>query len=157
MDGAYDQLALIEPRDRILLLPHCLRPSQTCPGKQSKKGLVCPPGCAEECVAGRLIRAAHTLGYKGVCVAAGGTQALRFVAEQQPRAIVAVACDKELREGVEAVRDMAGTGHEAPVIVIVPLTRDGCVDTAVDEADVLDALTLGCAPSRARLVTGRLR
>ena len=30
---------------RVLLLPHCLRPSQDCPGKMTKQGLDCS-GCA---------------------------------------------------------------------------------------------------------------
>ncbi len=135
----------------MLLLSQCLRPSQTCPGKMGKKGLACPDGCQEACVIGRLRQAALELGYKGVCIAAGGAMALRFVTENNPRGIVAVACPKELAEGVQAVRDMAGNGAEAPAIVSVPLLADGCVDTQVDEAEVLAAIRLGCGAATARV------
>lgn len=141
----YEKLSLTDPAERVLLLSHCLRPSQTCPGKQDKKGLACPEGCHEACVVGRLRRAALDLGYKGVCIAAGGAMALRFVRESNPGGIVAVACDKELAEGVKAVRAMAGNGQEVPAIVLVPLLSDGCIDTAVDEGQAMQAITAGLA------------
>lgn len=139
-----DRLAKVSPAERVLLLSHCLRPSQTCPGKLNKRGLVCPDDCQEDCVVGRLRRAALAAGYKGVCIASGGAMALKYVAELRPRGIVAVACSKELAEGVEAVNGMAANPGEAPPIVVVPLTRDGCVDTEVDEAQALAAIALGC-------------
>jgi hypothetical protein len=141
---ADDQLSKVSPAERVLLLSHCLRPSQTCPGKLSKRGLVCPEDCREDCVLGRLRQAALAAGYKGVCVASGGAMALKYVRELQPRGIVAVACSKELAEGVEAVLGMAPSPSEAPPIVVVPLTRDGCVDTEVDEAQAMAAIALGC-------------
>jgi len=95
-------------------------------------------------VLGRLRRAALMAGYKGVCIASGGAMALKYVAELRPRGIVAVACNKELQEGVEAVLSMATNPSEAPPIVVVPLTRDGCIDTEVDEAQALAAIALGC-------------
>ncbi len=144
-----DKLALTAPEERVLLLSHCLRPSQTCPGKLSKKGLVCVEGCDEDCVVGRLQRTALALGYKGVCIAAGGAMAVKFVAESEPRGIVAVACNKELAEGVEAVNGMAASSGKAPAIVVVPLLQDGCVDTAVDEQEALAAIALGCKPGGA--------
>ena len=140
----YEKLSTTDPAERILLLSHCLRPSQTCPGKLDKKGLNCPNSCQEACGVGRLRREALALGYKGVCIAAGGSMALRFVKELNPRGIVAVACHKELTEGVEAVQAMAGSEREAPAIVVVPLLTDGCVDTTVDEARVQEAIALGC-------------
>lgn len=144
MEKAYAELAGIGSGERVLLLAHCLRPSQTCPGRQSRMGLVCPEGCRENCVAGRLRRAALALGYKGVCIAAGGSMALRFVAEHRPRAIVAVACVKELQAGEAAVRETPRPGQEQLVVVPVALSRDGCVDTEVDETQALRAIAVGC-------------
>ncbi|HEX2922430.1 MAG TPA: DUF116 domain-containing protein, partial [Chloroflexota bacterium] len=100
--------------------------------------------CAEDCVVGRLRRAALELGYKGVCIAAGGTMALNYVAEQDPRGIVAVACERELAEGIDGVRGLPVDGKEPPVIVIVPLLKDGCVDTEVDEQLALETIASGC-------------
>lgn len=140
-----ERLATTDPTERILLLSHCMRPSLSCPGKFSKRGLQCTEDCQEDCVVGRLSRAALSLGYKGVCVAAGGAMAVRFVAEQDPRAIVAVACARELGEGVDAVGTMAKGGErQTPAIVVVPLSKDGCVDTEVDEDMAMEAIGVGC-------------
>lgn len=140
-----EKLAQVSPADRVLLLSHCLRPSQTCPGKFDKKGLKCPDDCAEDCIIQRLRSQALSYGYKGVCIAAGGAMALRFIKEHQPRAIVAMACEKELMEGVHGVEAMTGE-EDRPSIVVVPLSKDGCVDTEIDEGQARKAISLGLPP-----------
>lgn len=139
-----EELSGVDTSERVLLLAQCLRPSQTCPGKFDKKGLVCPEDCGEDCVLRRFKEFASRLGYKGVCIAAGGAMALRFVKEHNPRGIVAVACEKELAEGIQGVKEMAKDRREVPVIMVIPLLRDGCVDTEVDEEQVLKAIVSGC-------------
>jgi hypothetical protein len=130
-----DELDGIPPQDRVLLLPHCLRPSQTCPGRYSKQGLICADGCSEVCSIRILRQAATDLNYKGICIAPGGAMALRFVKETKPKAVVAVACDKELEMGIHGLECAAQSGDgEMPTIVVVPLLKDGCVDTKVDIA-----------------------
>jgi uncharacterized protein len=138
-----DQLSAIVPSERVLLLSHCMRPSQTCPAKFNKEGLQCLDDCRLDCVLLHVRKAAIELGYKGICIAAGGAQALRFVKERKPQGIIAVACDKELEEGVQSVAKLAGQLVETPTIIVVPLLKDGCVDTEVDEAAVLRAIRLG--------------
>lgn len=138
-------LSEVDPSERVLLLSHCMRPSQTCPGKFNKAGLMCPEDCTEDCVIKRLTEAALAKGYKGTCVAAGGAMALKFVKEHHPRGIVAIACDRELSEGVEGVKELTKEEQELPTIVIIPLIGDGCVDTEVDEGKALEAITLGCS------------
>jgi len=140
-----ERLSQIEPSQRVLLLSHCMRPSQTCPGKFNKKGLVCPADCSQDCVLRNLKEVASKVGYKGVCIAAGGAMALRFVKEHNPKGIVAIACDKELAEGIEGVKGMAKDEQGFPVIITIPLLRDGCVDTEVDEEQVLEAIAFGCS------------
>ncbi len=115
--------------ERVLLLPHCLRPSQACPGRPSKEGFQCPDDCQEECAIRRLKEEAHNLGYKAVCIAPGGALALKFVKKQAPQAVVAIACHKELAEGAEAVSELDGP---IPRVATLPLREDGCVDTEVD-------------------------
>ncbi len=149
MDDSYRKLSSTDPTERVLLLSHCLRPSESCPGKYTKQGLICPDSCEETCVVGRLTRTALSLGYKGVCTAAGGRMAIRFVAENQPRGIVAVACFKELEEGVEAVQAMANEGQEVPAILVVPLSKDGCIDTEVNEEEAMSAIQAGCGVTAA--------
>lgn len=125
----------IDFKDRILLLSHCLRPSELCSAKMSKNGLLCRDDCKNNCQVGQLRKLAEKLGYKGVCIAPGGSMAIRFVEEKQPLGIVAVACKKELREGIEAINEITEKNNlngNAPVIATVPLIKDGCVDTIVN-------------------------
>ncbi len=140
-----ERLSGIAPPERVLLLSHCLRPSQTCPGKFDKKGLMCPADCSEDCVLRRFKEVASKTGYKGVCIAAGGAMALRFIKEHNPKGIVAIACDKELAEGIEGVKGTVKAEQGFPVIVTIPLLRDGCVDTEVDEEQALEAIAFGCS------------
>ncbi len=137
------QFADIDPSERILLMSHCLRPSQSCNAKYDKKGLICDDNCNELCVIGRLRKIALALNYKGVCIAPGGSLAVKYVKEIVPEGIVAIACHKELEEGIEAVEQLAGE-IKAPVVLTVPLTKDGCVDTEVDENVALRAIRIGC-------------
>ncbi|NIO70477.1 MAG: DUF116 domain-containing protein, partial [Anaerolineae bacterium] len=92
-------------------------------------------------------RQALELGYSGVCVAPGGTLVLEFLAQRKPRGIVAVACHKELEMGLEAVTKMGQEPDwEMPAAVIVPLSKDGCVDTEVDVERVLEVIRLQAEP-----------
>ncbi len=124
-----DPLRGIPAEERVLLLPHCLRPSSTCPGRPSKEGFQCPEDCQEACAIRRLKTEAQRLGYKGICIAPGGALALKFIRQHAPHAVVAIACHKELQEGVEAIGDLDGP---APQVATLPLQEDGCVDTEVD-------------------------
>jgi hypothetical protein len=153
MDNIEEKLALVDTSERILLLPHCLRRSETCQAKYTKHGLECCR-CNPECPVNRLSQAAVELGYKGICVAPGGSLAVNYIKEIRPKAIVAVACQKELEEGVQDVRKMGSEDISAIPIVVVPLSKDGCIDTAVDEEEALEMIALG---SSAELVRGGVR
>ncbi len=133
------------PEQRMLLLPHCLRPSQGCPGRVTPQGLDCNGCTRTDCKIYPIRQAALDAGYRDVCVAPGGRLAVRRVAEIRPAVIVAVACDKELAEGVAAVESLEWD-HGAPAIIQIPLTRDGCVDTDVDVARTIDAV-MAVAPA----------
>lgn len=136
-------LSKIKACERVLLLSHCMRPSQKCPAKFNKSGLQCLDDCQIDCVVGRLKRAALKQGYKGICIAAGGKMALKFVIENNPKGIVAIACKKELEEGVNEVSALAEGDGNAPTIIVVPLLQDGCVDTEVDVEEALSAINAG--------------
>jgi hypothetical protein len=116
---------------RVLLLPHCLRPSNDCPGKMTKQGMNCEGCTITDCAIYQLRSTADEMGYGGVCVAPGGRLAIRFLLQHQPAAVIAIACDKELEEGIEAVAQTEWEG-EQPIVVTFPLSEDGCVDTVVD-------------------------
>jgi hypothetical protein len=131
-----EKLKNIEPGERVLLLSHCLRSSKKCRARIGKKGLECRDDCKNRCSIGRLRILAEECGYKGVCIAPGGSMALKYIKEIHPQGIVAIACMKELEEGVCAVKEFVEKSKRdgtPPVIVPVPLLKDGCVDTVVDE------------------------
>jgi hypothetical protein len=137
--GDKQELCAVAAEQRVLLLPHCLRPSETCPGKYSKQGLICPDDCSEPCAIRVLRDAAVSQGYKGVCVAPGGSMVLRFIEQTAPEAVVAVACQKELELGVVGVEELVREGRiERPLVCVVPLSKDGCVDTEVDVGQVVE-------------------
>jgi hypothetical protein len=136
-----NKLAVIPVEERVLLLPHCLRHSNTCKAKYSKLGLECAE-CNPECAINCLRSAALSLGYKGVCVAPGGRLAVNYINDHRPQAIIAIACDKELEEGIGSVDGITKDAY-SPVLVILPLSRDGCVDTEVDVESALAAINAG--------------
>lgn len=141
MEDSISQLAHIDPSARILLLPHCLRQSNTCKAKYNDEGLQCL-GCNPDCAVNRLRAAALDCGYLGVCVAPGGRLAIKFVKAKQPKAIVAVACEKELQEGIQGVKELSWD-TTTPVIVIIPLITDGCVNTEVDTEEAVEIINTG--------------
>lgn len=139
-----ERLKAISPSNRILLISHCLRSSEKCTARMTKTGLMCRDDCPDRCTVGRLRRLAEKLGYKGVCIAPGGSMALKFIKRNKPEGIVAIACMKELEEGVCAVREFLEVGSKegSPIIVPVPLLIDGCVDTEVDEEEAKRIISL---------------
>jgi hypothetical protein len=137
-------LRRVEPENRVLLLPHCLRPSQRCTARYDRdKGLLCK-SCSEDCPINQLKTSAEARGFGDVCIAPGGSLALRYVETRQPEGIVAVACGKELKMGIEAIMSLSNNGGSlhTMVIVTVPLFRDGCVDTGVDLEAVMKVIDL---------------
>ncbi len=142
VDSARKKLAAVPASERVLLLPHCLRQSNSCHGKYDKLGLQCQE-CNPDCTVNRRRGAAIRHGYRGVCVAPGGRLAVTYIEDTRPKAIVAVACSKELKEGVQNVNGLKAAALK-PVIVIVPLVKDGCVDTEVDVDLALETIGLGC-------------
>ncbi len=85
-------------------------------------------------------------------MAPGGRLAVNFVKEKHPSAIVAVACEKELEEGVQGVGELADQDIK-PLIIIVPLLKDGCVDTIVDTEKALKVISVGMPGSGGKQAT----
>src|SRR3990172_12177809 len=139
-----ERFSRIHPSQRVLLLSHGLRSSKGCKAKIEPWGVDCV-GCNPSCQVNRLKKTALDSGYKAVCVAPGGSLALKFVKENNPLGIVAVACRKELEEGMENVQKLIKKkSGPAPAIVIIPLTKDGCVDTEVNIEAAVSKISLGC-------------
>ena len=124
-------VASVPFEERVLLLPHCLRPSDVCKGKMTKQGLDCTGCTLTDCAIYQLRQVAQEAGYGGVCVAPGGKLAVRYLAKNQPHGVVAIACAMELEEGLDAIDSMEWP-EEKPAVAVLPLLEDGCVDTVVD-------------------------
>jgi hypothetical protein len=120
------------PEQILLLLPHCLH-RQGCPCNVLHSLDACRR-CGQ-CSMGDLARLREELGVVG-CVVGGGRQALEHARRPEVKAVVAVACDKELRHGIFA-------SFPKPVLAIPNRTPEGpCRNTLADPAQVVAAIRL---------------
>lgn len=111
-----------KPENLLLLLPHCLQ-FEECPHRLTKNVFNCT-GCGKCNVAG-LVKITEKFGII-TKVAPGGRLAKRWVQEARPDLILAVACEKELTEGICAV-------YPFNVIGIINARPYGpCINTIVD-------------------------
>jgi len=114
------------PQDVLLLLPHCLQ-NQTCDAPL-RKGLEHCKGCGR-CKMKDLRELAERWGVK-TCVASGGRAAQQRAREAHIKVIVAVACKKELAEGIRA------TFPKRVLSVPNSWPNGPCKDTDVDVSQV---------------------
>ena len=101
------------PAERILILtPHCIQWDK-CVHKITRNVENCHQ-CGH-CGVGDMLRLSHKYGCKLV-VATGGTLARQMVKEARPKAIVAVACERDLTSGMQDVFPLPvlGVPNERP-------------------------------------------
>ncbi|MGD2248431.1 MAG: DUF116 domain-containing protein [Candidatus Methanofastidiosia archaeon] len=120
------------PDKRILVFPQCLR-SPKCPAPLTQYGIQCKE-CGQ-CVIGSIKKDAEAQGYK-VYIVPGGSFVKRIVKKDVPSAALGVACGYELNYSMMEV------SRFCPVQG-VPLLKDGCYCTKVDEELVLERVMLG--------------
>ena len=118
-----DVIAATPYERRLLLLPQCLKNTQTCQGELDSLGLICA-GC-KGCQIDRVLNKAEALGYTTL-VAEGTTVAVGLVEEGAIDAVIGVSCMPVLQRSFEPVSRAA-----VPVIGL-PLLYDGCENTNVD-------------------------
>ncbi len=87
----------LRPSEILLLVPHCLQQSD-CPHKITTNIDNCRR-CGG-CDVNELLELRDTYGVN-VGMATGGTLARKFVQEYRPRAIVAIACERDLTSGIQ--------------------------------------------------------
>ncbi len=119
------------PPDRILLLlPHCLQ-NHSCEHR-----ITFNPGNCKRCggcPVGELVDLAEKTGIK-IAVATGGTLARRHVTAERPQAVIAVACPRDLGQGML-------DAWPVPVYGIENSRPHGdCLDTMVDTEAVRKAI-----------------
>ncbi|MEG1501597.1 MAG: DUF116 domain-containing protein, partial [Clostridiales bacterium] len=120
----------IPPAKIMILAPHCLQ-KVNCQAKISND-----PGNCHACGACDICRLLALCKAKGCLffVATGGTLARKFIQEYHPRAIVAIACERDLSSGIMDSRPL-------PVLGVLNQRPEGpCKNTRVDMAKVEEAL-----------------
>lgn len=121
------------PEDILILAPHCLQKT-SCPHKITVDVQNCHR-CGKCSVAG-LLEIAEDTGVKLV-VASGGTFARKLAKEYQPKAIVAIACERDLTSGI---KDM--NAQHIPVVGVLNERPNGpCYNTTVPICKVRQALS----------------
>lgn len=119
------------PAERILLLlPHCLQ-KHDC----ERRITFNPYNCVRcgRCPVGALLDLADRTGVK-IAIATGGTLARRHIKDKRPLAVVAVACPRDLGQGMLDAHPIpvAGVENSRPV--------GDCLDTQVDIPTVENAI-----------------
>jgi hypothetical protein len=110
--------------ERVIFVPQCMRNVEKCTAKEAGSYYLCAEcgGCK---IAG-LNKKARELGYKQLYILKGGRTVEKLLNEQQPKAVVGVACFFEGAMGMELCEKFKA------IVQFVPLTKDGCVNTDLD-------------------------
>jgi len=122
---------VVVPGDRVIILaPHCLQRTE-CPHKVTIEVQNCRR-CGRCCISG-LRELADQFGCQ-LAVATGGTLARKFIEQYHPRAVVAVACERDLTSGIMDATPL-------PVLGILNRRPEGpCFNTQVDLEAVAKAI-----------------
>lgn len=119
-----------EPGELLVLIPSCLQNSK-CPQRVAVDVANCKR-CGN-CLVNAMAALGEEYGVRIAC-ATGGRLALEMVKSDAVKAVVAVACEKELRAGVLG-------GFPKPILTVTNTRPNGpCKDTLVDVADVRTAI-----------------
>ena len=112
----------LPPRQVLLLAPHCLQWDQ-CPHKITRNVRNCRQ-CGR-CPIGEMTALSDRLGIS-FAVVPGGTLARQVVAACRPKAVVAVACERDLISGMQDVAPLPAVG------MLNKRPNGPCFNTAVD-------------------------
>lgn len=124
----------IKKNQIMILLPHCLQNSQ-CRHKITIDINNCR-SCGQ-CKIGELKKFAQE-NHATLKIATGGTMARKFIMEDKPHGIIAVACERDLSSGIQ-------DNGMIPVLgVLNCFTKGPCIDTDVDLEMVEQAFQLMC-------------
>ncbi|MCX7591015.1 MAG: polyprenyl synthetase family protein, partial [Kiritimatiellae bacterium] len=129
----WDVMAAVPPERRILLLPQCLRSRKSCRAETDGYGLLCRQ-CGG-CPIGALQVEAEDMGYVTL-VAEGTTVVTKLLESGRVDAVIGVSCTDVLE------RAFPYTAAYAVPSIAIPLLRDGCENTAVDEDWIREAIRL---------------
>ncbi|MGB9792633.1 MAG: DUF116 domain-containing protein [Thermacetogeniaceae bacterium] len=118
------------PTEILVLAPHCLQNAE-CPHKITLYADNCKR-CGK-CQVSELLKLRDKYGVN-LCFATGGTLARRFVQVYKPRAIVAIACERDLASGIQDTNPL-------PVLGVLNERPHGpCFNTEVNLQRVEEAI-----------------
>lgn len=112
----------VKPEQLLVVTPHCLQ-ENTCPHKITRD----PNNCKKcgRCQVGALVTLSQKMGFH-FFVVTGGTLARQTIKNIRPRAILAIACERDLTSGIQDV-------YPLPVIGVLNQRPCGpCNNTRVD-------------------------
>jgi len=121
---------VVEPEELLILAPHCLQWSE-CPYKITLN----PDNCRRcgKCQVAALLELRDKYRVK-LAFATGGTLARRFVKMYKPKAIVAIACERDLSSGIQDTNPL-------PVLGVLNERPFGpCFNTRVNLEEVEEAV-----------------
>ncbi len=119
-----------KPEDLLILVPSCLQNSE-CTQKITRDINKCRR-CGR-CKVRDVIELSEKYGTR-CAVATGGRLALEMARQDSVKCVVAIACEKELQEGLKAIFPKPGLG----IINVRP--HGPCTDTDVDLTEVEEAI-----------------
>ena len=113
-------------KDIMILIPHCVQ-KNSCKLKVTNK----IENCAKcgLCNVSDLVKLKEKTGIN-IFIATGGTLARKVIIENKPKAVIAVACERDLTSGVRDIRKI-------PVLGVFNSRPNGpCIDTNIDINEV---------------------
>lgn len=120
----------LKPEDIMILTPHCIQ-NHSCKLKVTNEVENCKQ-CGI-CNVGDLVRLKKESNVK-VFIATGGTLARKIIVDNRPKAVIAVACERDLTSGVQDI-------NKIPVLGVFNKRPNGpCVDTNIDIKEVEKAI-----------------
>lgn len=122
------------PEDILVLAPHCIQKAN-CPHRITHDLNNC--NRCGGCQIGNLTEMQEEFGFR-LAVVSGGTGARQVVKKMKPRAIVAIACERDLMSGIQDV-------FPHPVLGVVNIRPHGpCLNTEVDWTELETAIKSLC-------------
>ena len=120
----------IDNKDILVLIPHCIQ-KNSCKLKVTSSINNCK-SCGL-CNVSDLLKLNEKFGVE-VFIATGGTLARKKIIEKRPKAVVAVACERDLTSGIQDIKNI-------PVLGVFNKRPNGpCFDTKIDIKEVEDAI-----------------
>lgn len=123
----FHRLRIRVPAARLLVVtPHCLQLA-SCPHKVTRD----PNNCKRcgGCNVGDLVALAEEMGFH-FFVATGGTLARQVVYNTRPKAVLAIACERDLMSGIQDI-------YPLPAVGVLNIRPNGpCYNTSVDMGEV---------------------